>query len=95
MSLDEGAAPDKTRIILTAKNGETYALAAKAVRRSDVNQLFGKPEMGDVGFDAMADVASLHGDYTLSIEATAKGETRICPKSAPIRIAAPRKDGQE
>ncbi len=92
MSLEDGVAPEHTNIMLQATNGDVYSLPAKLVARSDVNEVFGRPQMGSVGFDAFADISGFHGAYTLQIQIDAGGRTRNCAKRIQLEIAAIKQD---
>ena len=88
MSLKDGTAPDKTTITLTGRNGDVHLITAKIVTRADVNLVFKKPAMGNVGYMVLADVSDLAGDYTLRIEVSANGEKRVCSIQLPLSIVS-------
>jgi hypothetical protein len=92
MSIEDGAAPDQTRITLTGKDGRTHALVAKITARNDVGRFFDRPEMGNIGFAAIADISKFDGVYTLGILVSANGETRACAKRVVLSIGASRPD---
>lgn len=88
ISVNDSAAPDKTRITLTGRNGDAHSVIAKIIARDDVNQYFKKPEMGKIGYEVLADISQLAGDFTLGIEVSANGEKRACPQRLPISIVS-------
>jgi hypothetical protein len=92
MSIEDGAAPDQTRIALTGKDGQTHALIAKITARHDIGRFFERPEMGNIGFAALADISKFDGVYTLGILVSANGETRACAKRVVLSIDASRPD---
>jgi hypothetical protein len=95
VSVKDGLAPDQTRITLIDADGRAHSLAAKITARGDVNRHFDRPEMGDVGFVALADISKFDGDYILEIRFSAHDETRVCAKRAHLSIAATDPDGQK
>ena len=95
MSVRDGVAPEQTRIALIDSDGRVHSLVAKIIPRNDVKQHFDRPDMGDIGFVALADISKFEGDYTLEIRFSAKGETRVCAKHADLSIVATDTDGQQ
>lgn len=88
MSIEDSATPDQTRMILTGKDGRSHSLVAKIAARSDVNQYFDKPGLGNVGFSAIADISKFDGVYTLEIQVSSGNDTRACAKRVVLSIAA-------
>ena len=86
-SISDGVAPDQTEITLTAENGDTHSLIATITPRPDVNLYFQKPNMGDVGFSATADISGLSGRYTLTVRMSGRGERRNCSKRIALSVA--------
>ncbi len=86
MSGKDGIAPDAASIYLVASNGTVKLIHARMRARTDVNQYFHQPAMGPVGYLAEADVSRLHGVYSLGVEISRRGATRICTIHVPLRI---------
>jgi hypothetical protein len=88
ISFGNGIAPDRTKITLTGKDGRVYSVEANITVRKDVAQNFGRPEMGNVGFEVTADISAFEGPYTLGIQVSADAQKRECARRLPIAIAA-------
>jgi len=92
MSLADGIAPDETRITLEAENGEVDTMSATLFPRGDVNQIFKRPKMGNVGFRAFANISNFDGRYTLGVRMSANGKIRNCAMRAHLLIEAIKPD---
>jgi hypothetical protein len=87
-SINDGIAPEVTKIILTGPDAANHALIAKITHRYDVNKYFNRPDLADLGFDASADVSNFDGRYKLSVEVYANGEWRECATHSELSIAS-------
>lgn len=86
ISVKDALAPDVTSVTLTAPNGEVSAIRAKKIARDDVNAYFQKPEMGQIGYTALADLAGLAGDYLLGLRMTKGDRSWSCSTQIPVQI---------
>lgn len=88
MSGKDGIVPDLIFATLTNENGKILYVKAQNTPRDDVRQHFKQPGMPDPGYEAMMDVSSLSGRYTLGLARTFKGNLEICRQfNVPILIA--------
>ena len=88
MSIKDGAAPNRIRLTLNGRRGDMYYVDAKIIPRNDVNQFYGKPEMGNIGYIATANVSALDGEYTLGVRMSANGLTLACSRRIALPIVA-------
>ncbi|HEY1944473.1 MAG TPA: hypothetical protein VGH40_20360 [Roseiarcus sp.] len=94
VSMNDNLAPTQTKIVLIGEKGDVHAAVARSVPRPDVNAHFGRPKLGDVGFDAFVDVSKLNGLHDLKIRVSANGAARECAASAKISFVGPSSEAQ-
>ena len=88
VSVKNAQAPDATFVTLPAPTGEVTSIRAKKIARNDVNAYFQKPELGEIGYTALAELGDLSGDYLLSLK-MAQGENAwTCTTQVPVRVDA-------
>lgn len=88
VSVKDAQAPDFTSVTLTAPDGAVTAIRAKKIARNDVNAYFQKPDMGEIGYTALADLAGLGGDYVLGLRVTKGDRSWNCVTQVPVRIGS-------
>jgi hypothetical protein len=88
ISVKNSQAPETTSVTLTAPSGEVTAIRAKKIARNDVNAYFQKPDLGDVGYTAFAELGGLKGDYLLSLKMTHGENAWTCTTQVPVRVGA-------
>ena len=88
VSVKDSLAPDFTSVTLTAPDGEVTTIRAKKIAREDVNAYFKKPDMGQIGYTAVADLAELGGDYMLGLRITKDDRSWNCATQVPVHIGS-------
>jgi hypothetical protein len=53
-----------------------------------VNAYFQKPDLGEIGYTAFADLGTLSGDYLLSLKMTQGNNAWTCTTQVPVRVGA-------
>ena len=78
VSAKDGIVPEDIFITLKNINGETKYIRTRRPQRNDVKAYYNQPEMPDVGFNAMIDVAALNGKYILGLSRIYDGKFEQC-----------------
>lgn len=88
-SVADGIVPASVYVDLTDSSGKHYYIKTRRTVRQDVKDYFKKPDLGDVGFEAAADISTLPArKYKLGLAYIGGGSLRGCPQfSFPLNIS--------
>ncbi len=87
-SVEKSILPEAVYIVLTDDKGKHNFVKAHKIVRGDVRAYFKKPELNDSGYEVMADISTLNGQYSLGLAIKLSDKIVMCPQfNIPITIA--------
>ena len=79
-SVDPGLLPDSLYVVLTDSVGRHFYFKTRTTQRPDVSTYFQNVKLNESGFSLSADIANLHGIYTIELASMRSGKLSICPQ---------------
>ncbi|MFZ3231119.1 MAG: hypothetical protein WA160_13005 [Pseudobdellovibrio sp.] len=79
-SVDPGLLPDSLYVVLTDSVGRHFYFKTRKTPRPDVSTYFQNFKLNESGFALAADIASLHGIYTIELASKRSGKLSFCPQ---------------
>lgn len=82
-----GTLPDMVYLVLTDEDGNQLYIETQRVPRKDVEIFFNQTNMINAGYEVIYDVASLQGNYNLSLARLYNGVVKFCSQQTiPLKI---------
>ncbi|CCD29572.1 conserved membrane hypothetical protein [Candidatus Glomeribacter gigasporarum BEG34] len=78
ISSKEGIVPEHIFVTLTDTFGKTLYIETRRTPRNDVKNHFNQPNMPDVGYEMVADISQLKGEYVLGLSRIYKNQIEHC-----------------
>ena len=77
-STDKAVLPEAVYVLLTDRQGNHKYLKTHLILRPDVGEYYNRPALNASGFETIADISALEGQYTLGLAMKQSGKIQRC-----------------